>query len=146
MYNFRSFVQDAINLRCFHYFISSYEARYLAHNYSTQWPGDETHPVHVTGDMTRYLTTKAKDVGLGDFNRKDLIAATFTKKSDKGYLFTYLFFAFTVIAFSGDVERILRTVPAFATAHTICPPRDGPRGSDFLRTVLPNPKVFLRGF
>ena len=73
-----------------HYFISSDEARYLAHNYSTQWLGDETHPVHVTGNMTRFLTTKAKDVGLGDFNRKDLIAATFTKKSDKGY-FIYLF-------------------------------------------------------
>ena len=40
--------------------------------------------------MTRNLTTTAKDVGLGDFNKKDLIAATFTKKSDKGY-FVYLF-------------------------------------------------------
>ena len=85
---------NQFNLLFPHYFISSDEARYLAHNYSTQWLGDETNPVHVAGDMTRYLTTKAKDVGLGDFNRKDLIAATFTKKSGKGYfiyLFIYLF-------------------------------------------------------
>ena len=35
--------------------------------------------------MTHYLMNKAKDVGLGDFNRKDLIAATFTKNNGKGW-------------------------------------------------------------
>ena len=68
------------------YFNSSVEARNLADRYRSQWPGDETHPVRVTGDMEQYLTSKAKDVGLGDFNRKDLIAATFKKKNDKGNL------------------------------------------------------------
>lgn len=34
--------------------------------------------------MEHYLTTKAKDMGLGDFNKKDLIAATFVKEDDKG--------------------------------------------------------------
>lgn len=60
------------------------EARQLANRYRTQWPGDETHPVHVTGDMACYLTSKAKDVGLGDFNRKNLIATTFAEENDGG--------------------------------------------------------------
>ena len=40
--------------------------------------------MHVTGDMGHYLTSTALDMGLGDFNRKDLIAATFMKHNDKG--------------------------------------------------------------
>lgn len=65
-------------------FNSFIDARYLAKNYTTQWSDDKTHPVHVTGDMEHYLTNKALDMGLGDFNRKDLIAATFMKHNDKG--------------------------------------------------------------
>ena len=40
--------------------------------------------MHVSGDMEHYLMSKALDMGLGDFNRKDLIAATFKKHNDKG--------------------------------------------------------------
>jgi len=65
-------------------FHSSSEARRLADSYRTQWPGDKTHPVHVTDDMGHYLMSKSKDVGLGNFNREDLIAATFAKKNNKG--------------------------------------------------------------
>ena len=42
--------------------------------------------------------------------------------------------------------RQLRTVPTFPTAHTFCASRDGPRGSDFLRTVATNSKVFFARF
>ncbi|KAJ7372705.1 ATP-binding cassette sub- A member 3 [Desmophyllum pertusum] len=43
----------------------------LAELYKTQWPGDKTHPVHVTNDdMELYLTSTGQDMGLGDFNRK----------------------------------------------------------------------------
>jgi len=69
-----------------YYFYSSTEARVIANRYTTQWPDDKTQPVHVTGDMEHYLTSTAKDVGLGDFNKKDLIAATFAKENDKGDL------------------------------------------------------------
>ena len=34
--------------------------------------------------MEHYLMSKALDMGLGDFNRKDLIAATFMNHIDKG--------------------------------------------------------------
>ena len=60
------------------------EAHYLANNYTTQWSDDKTRPVHVTGDMDHYLMSQALHMGLGDFNRKNLIAATFTKHNDKG--------------------------------------------------------------
>jgi len=66
------------------FFHSFSDVRYLANNYTTQWSDDKTHPLHVPGDMEHYLTSKALDMGLGDFNRKDLIAATFMKRNDKG--------------------------------------------------------------
>jgi len=75
-----------LNNYFFYYFYSSTEARFIANRYTTQWPDVKTQPVHVTGDMEHYLTSTAKDVGLGDFNKKDLIAATFAKKNDKGDL------------------------------------------------------------
>ncbi|XP_068671756.1 phospholipid-transporting ATPase ABCA3-like [Montipora foliosa] len=62
---------------------NSSEARHFAEKYRSQWQHGKTRPVHVTGDMMHYLTSKAKDMGLGDFNKKDLIAATFAKKNDK---------------------------------------------------------------
>ena len=65
-------------------FNSTNETRHLAERYRTQWSDGETHPVKVTGDMGQYLMTKAKEDGLGDFNKKDLIAATFAKKKDQG--------------------------------------------------------------
>lgn len=55
----------------------------FAEKYWTQWQNSETKPVNVSGNMTHYLMNKAKDVGLGDFNRKDLIAATFAKNNGK---------------------------------------------------------------
>ena len=66
------------------FFNSFSDARYLANNYTTQWSDDKTLPVRVRGDMEHYLTSKALDLGLGDFNKKDLIAATFMKHIDKG--------------------------------------------------------------
>ena len=36
----------------------------------------------------------------------------------------------------------LRMVPSFATAHMFCTSRDDPRGSDLLRMVPTNSKVF----
>ena len=53
-------------------------------NYTTQWSDGKTCPVHVTGDMDHYLMSQALHMGLGDFNRKNLIAATFVKHNDKG--------------------------------------------------------------
>ena len=40
---------------------------------------------------------------------------------------------------------ILRTVPRFATAHTFCASRDGPRMSDFLSAVPAKTEIFLSG-
>ena len=40
---------------------------------------------------------------------------------------------------------VLRTVPPNATAHTCYLSREGPRNSNFLRTVPINLKVFLPG-
>ena len=57
----------------------------FAENYCSQWQNSKTKPVNVSGNMAHYLMNKAKDVGLGDFSRKDLIAATFTKKNGKGW-------------------------------------------------------------
>lgn len=75
-----------------HSFNSFSDTLGLAELYKTQWPGDKTHPVHVTNDdMERYLTSTGQDMGLGDFNRKDLIAATFMKQNDKGYLAGVIF-------------------------------------------------------
>ena len=39
--------------------------------------------------------------------------------------------------------RVLGTVLLFATAHRFCASRDGPRRSDFLRTVPTNSVVFF---
>lgn len=39
--------------------------------------------------MMYYLIRKVKDMGFGDFNKKDLIVVIFVKKNDKGW---YLFF------------------------------------------------------
>ena len=66
---------------------SSSETKSLAENFRTQWPGGDTKPVHVTGDMEKYLTTEATKEGLGGFNKHDLIAATFVKKNRKGRIF-----------------------------------------------------------
>lgn len=66
-------------------FITFSETGRFAEKYWTQWQNSETKPVNVSGNMTHYLMNKAKDVGLGDFNRKDLIAATFTKNNGKGW-------------------------------------------------------------
>lgn len=66
---------------------SSSEAKFVADNFRTQWPGGDTRPVHVTGDMEKYLTTEATKDGLGGFNKQDLIAATFAKKNEKGMIF-----------------------------------------------------------
>ena len=63
----------------------------MAKSYTTQWSGSKTHPVQVTGDMGHYLMTEAKEIGLGAFNRKDLIAATFKKQKDKGYFAVFYF-------------------------------------------------------
>ena len=41
--------------------------------------------------MEHYLTSQAKDEGVVDFNRKELIAATFAKKNDTGYLVLFFF-------------------------------------------------------
>ena len=38
-----------------------------------------------------------------------------------------------------------RTVPPFASAHTLCESQDCPRNSDFSSTVRLNSKVFWRG-
>ena len=73
-----------LNLCYLSFFNSFSDARYLANNYTTQWSDDKTLPVRVRGDMEHYLTSKALDLGLGDFNKKDLIAATFMKHIDKG--------------------------------------------------------------
>ena len=40
----------------------------------------------------------------------------------------------------------LRTVPTFATAHTFCASRDGPRKSGFLTVVPAKTGIFLRSF
>ena len=40
---------------------------------------------------------------------------------------------------------ILRTVPRFATAHTFCTSRDGPRKSDFSSAVPAKTEIFLHG-
>ena len=66
-------------------FINFSETASFAKKYRTQWQNSKTKPVNVSGNMTHYLINKAKDVGLGDFNRKDLIAATFTKNNGKGW-------------------------------------------------------------
>ena len=39
--------------------------------------------------------------------------------------------------------RNLSTVPPYATAHTFCVSRDGPRTSYFLRKMPSNSKIFL---
>ena len=43
------------------------------------------------------------------------------------------------------VEVILRMVPTFATVHTYCVSRDGPRKLGFLTAVPAQTKIFLRG-
>ena len=68
---------------------SSSETKSLAENFRTQWPVGDTKPVHVTGDMEKYLTTEATKEGLGGFNKHDLIAATFVKKNRKGRIFSW---------------------------------------------------------
>ena len=69
---------------------SSSETKLLAENFRTQWPGGDTKPVHVTGDMEKYLTTEAtKDHGLRGFNKHDLIAATFAKENGTGRIFSW---------------------------------------------------------
>ena len=65
-------------------FNSFSDASFLVNNYTTQWSDGKTCPVHVTGDMDHYLMSQALHMGLGDFNRKNLIAATFVKHNDKG--------------------------------------------------------------
>ena len=93
-------IHDNFHHKIFFYlslFNSFSDARDLANNYTTQWSDDKTHPVHVTGDMVHYLMSQALDMGLGDFNRKNLIAATFMKEKEKGnpaesgFLFVCLF-------------------------------------------------------
>lgn len=84
IFSYSPTIFPSINLKCCCYFYSSKQAITLAEKYRAQWPGKETHPVNVSGNMEHYLTTKAKDMGLGDFNKKDLIAATFVKEDDKG--------------------------------------------------------------
>ena len=49
-------------------------------------PGGDTKPVHVTGDMEKYLTTEGTKNGLGGFNKHDLIAATTMKGAPIHYL------------------------------------------------------------
>ena len=68
---------------------SSSGAKSLAENFRTQWPGGDTKPVHVTGDMEKYLTTEATKDGLGGFNKHDLIAATFAKENGTGRIFSW---------------------------------------------------------
>ena len=65
-------------------FNSLSDASFLANNYTTQWSDDKTCPVHVTENMDHYLMSQALHIGLGDFNRKNLIAATFTKHNGTG--------------------------------------------------------------
>ncbi|PFX17779.1 ATP-binding cassette sub-family A member 3 [Stylophora pistillata] len=56
----------------------------LADNYTTQWPGgSKTKPVNVKVDMGQYLLDEPKKIGVGPFNKRDLIAATFKKQEDK---------------------------------------------------------------
>ena len=65
-------------------FNSLSDASFLVNNYTTQWSDDKTCPVHVTENMDHYLMSQAVHIGLGDFNRKNLIAATFTKHNGTG--------------------------------------------------------------
>ena len=73
-------------------FLSSRQAERMAEFYTSQWTGSDTEPVRVSGkDMEHYLTSEAKERGLGDFNRNELIAATFQQKGDnKGELVSRL--------------------------------------------------------
>ena len=60
----------------------------LADKYRTQWSDEsKTHPVKVEVDMGRYLLEKLSEIGVGPFNKRDLIAATFQKQNDTGYFF-----------------------------------------------------------
>lgn len=74
-----------------HNFLNNYVPYYcvnstcnLADNYTTQWPGgSKTKPVNVKVDMGQYLLDEPKKIGVGPFNKRDLIAATFKKQEDK---------------------------------------------------------------
>lgn len=60
----------------------------LADKYRTQWSDEsKTHPVKVEVDMGQYLLEKPSEIGVGPFNKRDLIAATFQKQNDKGNFF-----------------------------------------------------------
>ena len=52
----------------------------------------------------------------------------------------FFFFCDVLVAI---VSLVLRRVPHFASAHTFCASRDGPRSSDFLRTAPTNLKGFF---
>ena len=57
----------------------------LADKYKTQWSDEsKTHPVKVEVKMGQYLLEKPSEIGVGPFNKRDLIAATFQKQNDKG--------------------------------------------------------------
>lgn len=56
----------------------------LADKYKTQWSDEsKTHPVKVEVKMGQYLLEKPSEIGVGPFNKRDLIAATFQKQNDK---------------------------------------------------------------
>lgn len=60
----------------------------LADKYKTQWSDEsKTHPVKVEVNMGKYLLEKPSEIGVGPFNKRDLIAATFQEQNDKGNFF-----------------------------------------------------------
>ena len=65
---------------------SSTPDRHLHRHLYLHRPGGDTKPVHVTGDMEKYLTTEGTKNGLGGFNKHDLIAATTMKGAPIHYL------------------------------------------------------------
>ena len=89
---------------------SSSETKSLAENFRTQWPVGDTKPVHVTGDMEKYLTTEATKEGLGGFNKHDLIAATFVKKNRKGRIFSW-----ELSNSSSYFQKVKKTDPCLST-------------------------------
>ena len=65
---------------------SSTPDRHLHRHLYLRRPGGDTKPVHVTGDMEKYLTTEGTKNGLEGFNKHDLIAATTMKGAPIHYL------------------------------------------------------------
>ena len=103
-------------------FRTSSEAVHFAKSYTSQWSGSKTHPVQVSGDMGHYLMTEAKEIGLGAFNRKDLIAATFKKQKDKGYFAVFYFSPMAGVFFSVNSSVCLSVCLSFClTVYlTVC--------------------------